>query len=302
MKFFNRSKKQTTRNPNLDADAGGYVFRRSRTLTGTTSPKVASSASPRSQLKTARLQTHELHQLRNRVLRVLAVLVIGIVILSWLVSTYVATVQIRSLQPGGKLATTDYQNTILDYKHPLERFGFAINRKQLASDMQTLHPEIASIDVDNNWYGGGTQFVAQFRRPVLAWETGGKRFYVDAKGVAFQYDHFGGSYVSVSDQSGISPSVSGGTVASNRFIQFLGKMVGAVNTGGKGSVVEVIIPASTREADLKLQGRGYPIKTHIDRDPLQQAQDILTTLKYFDDKKLTPQYVDVRVAGKAFYK
>ena len=79
-------------------------------------------------------------------------------------------------------------------------------------------------------------------------------------------------------------------------------MVGAVNAGDKGAVTDIIIPASTRQVDLKLQGRGYPFKTHTDRDPLQQAEDIINTIKWLDDKKLTPEYVDVRVEGKAYFK
>ena len=305
MKLFNkRSKKQSVRKPKLDAESPGYVFRRSRTLTGTTSPKLAAGAESRSQLKTIRMQVHELHQLRRRVVRILGLLLIVIAALSWLVASYVSSIQITYTEAGAKPAMVMYQNTILQYfgQHPLERFGFAINHKQLVRDVQAAHPELASIDIDKNWYEGGVQFLLQFRRPVLSWETSGKRFYVDNQGVAFGYDHFGGRYVSVSDHSGISPSVSGGTVASNRFIEFLGRLVGAVNAGGKGSVTEIIIPASTRQVDLRLQGRGYVIKTHIDRDPLQQAQDIIHALKWFDEKKIIPQYIDVRVSGKAFFK
>jgi cell division septal protein FtsQ len=285
-------------------DEQGYVFRRSRTLTGTTSNKVTAGAESRSQLKTSRLQAHELHQFRARILRILGVVGVFIAVLSYLIVVYIATINVQYTQPGGAPHTTAYQQSIQQYftKHPMERFGFSINHKQLASELESAHPELLSVDVDKDWYGGNARFVLQFRKPLLVWETGGHRFYVDDQGVAFEYDHFGGKYVSVSDQSGISPSVSGGSVASNRFINFLGKMVGAVNAGGKGNVTEIIIPASTREADLKLQGRGYPIKTHTDRDPLKQAEDIINALKWFDDKKITPQYVDVRVEGKAYFK
>ncbi len=303
MKLFGR-KKDSIRTPRTGLEDQGYVFRRSRTLTGTTSEKVTAGAQARSQLKTSRLQAHELHQLRNRILHILAVVGIFIVMLSYLMLVYIGTFKIVYSQPGGSPHTTSYQQTAQQYfaKHPLERFGFSVNRKQFASDMQAAHPELASVDIDKSWYGGNARFVLQFRRPLLVWETGGHRFYVDTQGVAFEYDHFGGKYVSVSDQSGISPSTSGGAVASNQFINFLGKMVGAVNGAGKGSVTDIIIPASTREVDLKLQGRGYPIKTHTDRDPLKQAEDIKNALKWFDDKKVMPQYIDVRVEGKAYFK
>jgi hypothetical protein len=295
---------RSARQPKFGNEHQGYVFRRSRTLTGTTSPKVATSNEARSQLKTKRLQVHELHQLRNRILRILCMIVVVVAVLCYIVANYIGNIQLVYTQPGGKPLTSNYQQSVLGYfdKHPLERFGFTVNAKQLAFGVQAAHPELISVDVDRNWYGGSVQFILSFRRPVLVWETGGHRFYVDDHGVAFEYDHFGGKYVSVIDQSGISPSASGGTVASNHFINFLGKMVGAVNAAGKGSVTEIVIPASTREVDLKLEGRGYPIKTHTDRDPLQQAQDIMTTLKWLDDKNLKPEYVDVRVSGRAYFK
>lgn len=303
MKLFGR-RKEATRTPRPSPDTQGYVFRRSRTLTGTTSPRVTAGAESRSQFKTARLQAHELHQFRRRIQRSLVIVGLFIAGLSYLLLNYISTIQIRYSQPGGSPRTTVYQQSVQQYfiKHPMERFGFSINRKQFTADMQATHPELLSADIDKSWYAGDTDFVLQFRRPLLVWMTGGRTFYVDSQGVAFEYDHFGGKYVSVSDQSGISPEVSGGSVASNRFINFLGKMVGAVNTGGRGVVTDIIIPASTREVDLKVQGRGYPIKTHTDRDPLQQAEDIINTLAWIDEKKLNPQYLDVRVKGKAYYK
>lgn len=305
MKFsFKSSKnKEPVRNPRTGSDAG-YVFRRSRTLTGTTSNKVTASAEARSQLKTARLQAHELHQLRKRIVRILAVLALLIGVLAYFVASYTRTIVITYSQPGNAASTAAYESSITDYfaKHPLERFGFALNRKQFAEDMQSAHPEFKTVDVDRTWYGGTKTFVFGFRKPILRWDSAGKTFYVDNQGVAFTYDHFGGSYVKVSDQSGISPTDNGGEVASNRLIAFLGKMVGAIDAGDKGKVTDIIIPASTREVDLKLEGRGYPIKTHTDRDPLGQAQDALAALKWFDSKQIKPEYVDVRVAGKAFYK
>jgi hypothetical protein len=80
-------------------------------------------------------------------------------------------------------------------------------------------------------------------------------------------------------------------------------MVDVVNSNGQGKVTSIVIPSNeTREIDIKLQGRNYTIRTNIDRDPLQQAQDIKNALSWFDQRKVTPQYIDARVSGKVFYK
>jgi hypothetical protein len=107
--------------------------------------------------------------------------------------------------------------------------------------------------------------------------------------------------VVVKDQSGISPDA--GAVASNRFLHFLGRVVSLTNASGMTKVNGVIIPPNTtREVDLQLEGRGFVVKTLLDRDPAAQTTDILNMLKYVDAKGIKPQYIDVRIAGKAFYK
>lgn len=281
-----------------------YTFRRSRTLTGTTSPKVNPSAEGRSQLKTPRLKEHELRQQRARVGRLLLFIALCIAVLTFLLMNFIG--DFRFSYPQQTSATPQsqsYQRSLHEYfiERPFERFGFALDPKQLEGFMREKHAEIIGLSVEREWYGGNVQFLVYFRTPILMWQVGAQKFYVDDQGIAFQYDHFGTALVSVTDQSGIAPD-SGNSVASQRFLKFLGKMVGAVNAGGKGRVVGVIIPASTREIDLRLEGRDYPIKTHIDREPLQQAEDIINALNYFDGKKSKPEYIDVRVAGKAFYK
>lgn len=303
MPWPKKSNKQPARQPRLMPGQEDYAFRRSRTITGSTSARVAPSAENRSQLKTPRLKAHELYQQRSRILRLLLVLSGGIILLVFLVANYISAVPVRYVQHNNEADTATYQAAIDAYfgQNPLQRFGFLLNATQLQAFVQSQRSEVDSLRVDTEWYGGNPHFVVQFRQPVLVWQTAGQQFYVDAKGIAFDYDHFKQPLVAVDDESGISPD-SGSSVASQRFLRFLGKLVGAVNSSGKGEVEAIIIPPSTRQIDLRLKGRGYAIKTHIDRDPLQQAEDIANALKYFDEKAITPEYVDVRVVGKAFYK
>jgi len=303
---FRKKQESRARLPRIMDGQDTYTFRRSRTLTGTTSTKVAATAEHRSQLKTPRLQVHELQQERARVLKLLLGLSGGALVLVWLIATYIGSFVILYAQQPRTTAQpvlAGYQRSLQDYfaSRPLQRFGFALDANQLQDFMRTQHSELANFTISRQWYGGGVQFVAAFRKPLLVWQTGGTRLYVDDQGIAFRYDMYGTPLVSVEDQSGIAPDV-GTSVVSQRFIKFLGRMVGAVNKADKGQVSSIIIPASTREVDLKLQGREYPIKTEIDRDPLQQAQDIVVALNYFDAHSVKPQYIDVRVSGKAFYK
>lgn len=299
-----KKKQQPARQPQLMAGQNDYVFRRSRTLTGSISPEVSAGAAERGQLKTDRLKLHELKAHRRKLLHLLGLVLLAAGVLAFLISNFIVTPNVAALQSGlHKPNYKSYQDTVYAYfgDHPLERFGFLLNPSTFAAQLLHDHTELQNVTVSHDWYGGNVQIGLQFRQPLLVWHTGSKQFYVDSQGIAFTYNHFAEPTVAVTDQTGLPPDQSG-AVASTRFIRFLGQMVGAVNGYNKGKVVAVIIPPSTREIDLKLQGRDYPIKTNSDRDPLQQAEDISSALTWLDQKGIKPQYVDLRVAHKAFYK
>jgi len=303
MGLFKKKQKQA-RQPQLMAGQNDYVFRRSRTLTGSVSADVTAGAAQRGQLKTDRLKLHELKAHRRKLMRLLAIVLLCIACLIFLIANFIVVPKMTALQPGlHKPDYTSYQKTVDAYfgDHPLERFGFLLDGANLAAQLKHDHPEVLVMSLSRDWYGGNVRIGLTFRQPLLVWHTGTKLFYVDSEGLAFTYNHFAEPSVAVTDQTGLPPDQSG-AVASTRFIRFLGQMVAAVNGYKKGQVNSVIIPPSTREIDLKLQGRNYPIKTNSDRDPLQQAEDIANTLTWLDQKGIKPQYVDLRVAHKAFYR
>ena len=306
MKFPWAKKKQdrTTRNPRLMEGQDSYVFRRSRTITGTKSAEVTATAARRAHFKTERITLMELREHRQQILRFLAGCVLACAILAFLVVNFIVSPEVQAPQKGNRQpVVTEYQKSIYRYfdDHPFERFGFLLRPDDIQAHIIRDHAEVRVVSVVRDWYGGDVRFILAFRTPLLVWKTGAKQFYVDAQGVAFNYNHFAEPTLSVTDQSGIPPDQSG-VVASTRFIKFLGQIVAAVNSYGKGVVEQVIIPAATREIDLKLAGREYIIKTNTDRDPLQEAEDIANALKHFDQKGIKPEYIDVRVAHKAFYK
>lgn len=297
-------KRSKARQPQLMAGQAGYEFRRSRTLTGTTSVKVPVAARQKGQLKTARLKLHQLRAHQAQLLRALGGLLAAAGVVVYAACTFITTPSISFAQAGGQPNSAAYQQTVQRYfgQHLFERFGFALRPSELEGFLKEQHPELRTIVITRNWYGGNASLAFYFRQPLLVWQTSGQTFFVDDSGTAFQYNHFPAPTVVVTDQSGITPDSSGGAVASTRFISFLGRMVGAVNSYNKGRVVQITIPTSTRQIDLMLEGRNYPIKTHIDRDPLEQAEDIANALQYFDQKGIKPEYVDVRVGHRAFYK
>ena len=82
----------------------------------------------------------------------------------------------------------------------------------------------------------------------------------------------------------------------------MGRAVGLSKTEGY-NVQQVIIPSgTTREVELRVEGVDYPIKLSVDRSAGEQAEDMARVIKYLKDKNIKPEYIDVRVSGKAFYR
>jgi len=68
-------------------------------------------------------------------------------------------------------------------------------------------------------------------------------------------------------------------------------------------VVKVTLPTGTsRELYVDLEGKEMYFKINIDRDTAVSAEDVKRMLKYLEERDLHPEYVDVRVEGKAYYK
>jgi hypothetical protein len=211
--------------------------------------------------------------------------------------------KVVSTPASPKIQTAPYAQLMEDYfvSHPFERFRFALQTAQLNDYLATKAPEIESMQLSSADQIGKSDLAVTFRHPVVAWEIAKQKYYVDAQGHAFAQNYYNEPVVIVKDESGIDPAV--GAVASNRFLHFLGRVVALMNQSGVASVSGVVIPPNTtREVDLNLTGKPYVIKTLLDRDPAGQVSDILNAVRYVDSKGIKPQYIDVRISGKAAYR
>ncbi len=282
-------------------------FRRSRTLTGSKSSEVGAANEHRAELKSERLKKHELRRRRKIIFIGLILLVCIIAGLYYLISQYVNEVRLTRFLP--MQVTVDpqsqrqYQNEILEYlqAHPSERFRFSLDENKLSESVGKKFPEVERVESEGGALGYG-DFTVILRQPIASWKVADKQYFVDANGEAFEKNYFIAPNVNVVDNSGVSLS-EGTAIASQGFLRFLGRLVALVNETGLGKVTEASLPPNTtREIDIKLEGRGYIIKTHTDRDPAAEAEDLVRVVKYLENRKIIPQYIDLRVDGRAFYK
>lgn len=69
------------------------------------------------------------------------------------------------------------------------------------------------------------------------------------------------------------------------------------------AVSRAVLPAGMqRQVDVYLEGREEYYKVLVDRSPAESMEDMARIVRYLEGAGVVPEYVDVRVAGKAYYK
>lgn len=277
------------------------TFMRNRTLTGSSSSRVSGVNDLGAQLQSPRTQAHHLVRHRQRLGLMFIGVFVAAALLGVLILQFTANVTVRASQMSMRLDDT-YARDIESYldRQPIERLRFLLNTRQLLAYMQTIAPEIEDLQLDGSAGYGTTGFVLTLRQPTVAWTIGSHHQYVDASGVAFARNYFAEPTVQVVDQSGIQVS-DGQTIASNRFLGFMGRVVGVAAKSGY-KVTQVTLPRNvTREVDVQLDGVSYPVRLSVDRPVGEQIEDMDRAVKWLSAHGQTPQYLDVRVSRRAYY-
>lgn len=280
-----------------------YAFRRNRTLTGSASSRVAGVSEQSADLKSPRVQAHELAAKRRHLGAILtAVLIVagGVFVL---ISQFTSGVVVTATPDASLQLDPSYEKEIQKYlaEQPAERLRFLLDEDRLTAHLQVASPEVTDVKVGGAAGFGVSSFEVRVRKPIAGWNIGGAQHYVDAAGVSFERNYFASPAVQIVDKSGIQVEV-GQAVASNRFLGFVGKVVGIAKKSGY-DVQQVIIPrGATRQIEVRVKGVAYPAKLSVDRPVGEQIEDMKRAMQWMAQHNKKPKYIDVRVSGKAFYR
>lgn len=278
-------------------------FKRNQTLTGSASSLIQALSEDSAHLKSPRVQAQALAKKRRHVGLTLLIVITVASVLAGLIYQFTAEVAVTPTPDASIQLDVRYAKTIQAYlqARPLERLRFLNDTSQLLGYLQANHPEVKNLTPEGNAGFGASRFALSFRRPIASWNMGGQQLYVDEAGVPFKKNYFQTPSVQISDQSGLQ-ATAGQAVASNRFLAFVGQIVGQASQQGY-IVTEVIIPPNTtREIDVRLKDISYPIKLSVDRGPIEQIEDMGRAIRWLQANQQAPQYLDVRSSGRAFYK
>lgn len=232
-----------------------------------------------------------------------ALAVVSGLILAFLIQ-FVASFSVVNYDGGQELSNApDYVSKIEEYysAQPIERIRSYLNKENLLDFIQKSHPEVEEIE--SLAVSGLSKYIfkVRFRKPVASWSAGNKKLYVDANGVSFEKNFYSEPDLTVSDESGIQAS-SGKTVASSAFIGFVGKLVSAADSQGV-KITKISIPAqSLRQVQVFVDDVSYPAKMLISESAEGQMANFLKAINYFSKNNLAPEYIDLRIEGKGYYK
>jgi hypothetical protein len=300
-----RRRQQSRTDQNQDRNVSAeqqYSFRRNRTLTGSASSNITSANESKAQMKSPRVQAHDLVRKRRHLGMILFMTSVFAGALLILISQFTAKVSIRAQDITMQLDPV-YEHVIQEYlsRRPAERLRFLLNLSELNAYLQASAPEVSSVAVSGATGFGESNFTLTMRAPITGWSVRDGQQYVDATGTPFKRNYFAAPSVEIIDKSGVQID-SGQAVASNRFLGFVGLVVGLSRQDGY-TVTQVIIPErTTRQVQLRLEGVSFPIKFSVDRRAGEQVEDMVRALKWLRARDFNPEYLDVRVGGKAFYK
>lgn len=279
------------------------LFQRNRTLTGSTSDKMTATHHP-TDLESPRTHVHHLAIRRRKIGTVLMMVFCIVAILLWLLTQLTAKVAISVSDPNmsRSIETALYSNAINDYLglNPLSRLRFAMNQSSLNSYLAQVLPEVSGVIESDFSKVGESDFTITVRQPVAGWKIDNKQYFVDAKGVAFERNYYLSPSVQIIDNSGVPPQ-HGATVASNRFLGFVGRVVAASKDRGYVVTQAILPPGTTRQLEIRIKDVGPLVRLSIDRPAGEQVEDMSRSLGYLSSHSLAPGYIDVRVSGKAFY-
>lgn len=196
------------------------------------------------------------------------------------------------------IASKQYMSSFKDHNK------LTFNQTGLVNRLQSQFPEIASASVELPLFGQRPIVRLNIATPKFILENQGTRYVVADNGVVvaeamnFADDD---SLPTVADQSGFSAQVGEAVLGANQ-VNFINQVVLQCQRA-KVPISSLSLPAQAQELDLKTQDQHYQVKFYLGGDPLVETGQFLAARAQFARDHHSPsKYLDVRIAGKIFYK
>ncbi len=230
------------------------------------------------------------------------ILAIFISLISIFLFQFISKVSVVSNESKSQ-SLSKYEKSVEEYLNinPSERILSNLNKNALLESLQKDYPEVLSIsDIKFNGLISYKIYL-NFRKPVASWLVDGKEFFVDSEGVSFNVNNFEKPSLNIIDDSGAIVS-NGKNVASSSFFSFIGKLVSAANKQGLEVSKIRIPPLSLRQVEVSVKGVSYFARMSTADSAEGQIINFKKAIEYFITHKISPNYIDLRIEGRGYYK
>jgi cell division septal protein FtsQ len=192
-----------------------------------------------------------------------------------------------------------------------QQFSSLKNRNKITFDEQAVvdtlqkqFPEISSAQIERPFFSQQATIRLTISKPSFQLSSAGSSYIVGSNGVivakSVSLPNIK-NLVTVDDQSGFNARV-GQPVLSANATAFI-NTVTAECRHAKVPIATLVLPATPEELDLKTTDQPYYIKFYLGGSVLDETGQFLAARQHFIQTNQAPSaYLDVRVAGKVFYK
>jgi cell division septal protein FtsQ len=234
----------------------------------------------------------------TRLQRRLVALVVGMALVVFgLVQAFaVHTVVVQPVAAAGSIKTV--AQTLVS-SSVLSDNLLTLNSGGLSAKLQQADPALRGVAIRRQW-PHTLVILVTLQQPSLGWSSDGQQYLLDSDGSVIGPLQSGSPLPVITDASNL-PVATGKQVVSARFVAFVQALVPALSSDGYG-VRGMSIQDTTY--DLTVQtNKGYNLIFDTTRDVSSEMADLKSVQTVLTTQKQTPaSYIDLRIAGKAYYK
>jgi cell division septal protein FtsQ len=174
-----------------------------------------------------------------------------------------------------------------------------LDSSRLVADLLRTDPMIKTAEVQRRW-PQGLNLVVTLKQPSLGWMSGNQTYLLDRDGSAIGALPAGTVLPVVVDGSNL-PVALGQRVTTARFVGFTTDLAMAL-TGLKLAPTRYEVRDTTLDLYVTTN-KGYRLILDTTRPAAEEASDLSTLLTFLGKQGKAPaEYIDLRIAGKAYYK
>ncbi|OGL37327.1 hypothetical protein A3B63_02120 [Candidatus Saccharibacteria bacterium RIFCSPLOWO2_01_FULL_49_22] len=178
------------------------------------------------------------------------------------------------------------------------------NEKEMESQLRKQFPEISKVIVDLPLVGQRPKVTIEIDEPALRLAGGSGEYVINKAGVvAAKSDGLAAasSLVLVRDESGFDLQ-AGSPALDKQAVIFIEALTAQLKKA-KVPIESLTFPPRAQELNLKTADQPYYVKFYLGGDAASQIGQFLAARQQLTSEGIQPhEYLDVRVAGKVFYK